>query len=127
MQALFNRSQELSEVAKMMANELIKKANATSDPQERARLLALADEIKRAAVNVIAAAKNYAQVRLITLLGNSDADKRVESYSRKQGQTRRGSPRFAKCGRQGPWLRVHACWLCSVEDRTSSNSGECAT
>jgi hypothetical protein len=61
MQALFNSSQELSEVAKMMANELIKKANATKDPQERARLLALADEIKKAALDVIAAAKNYAQ------------------------------------------------------------------
>ncbi len=66
MQALFNSSQELSEVAKMMANELIKKANATKDPQERARLLALADEIKRAALDVIAAAKNYAQVSLKT-------------------------------------------------------------
>jgi hypothetical protein len=43
----------------------VRKAQQTSDPEERNKILAVAEELKKAVIDVIAAAKAYSQVLFI--------------------------------------------------------------
>jgi len=58
---MIKKANDLSEIAKKLQETLQQKAQQTSDPEERKKILAVVDELRKAVADVLAAAKEYAK------------------------------------------------------------------